>query len=210
MARRIASAARGAALYNHAMMEPLLAICAGIALAAASGFRVFVPMLALGIAARSGVINPSQGLDWVASIPAIVVFAVATVTEIAAYYIPWVDNALDTVMTPGSVVAGTLAAAAAMGDVDPAVKWTLAVIAGGGAAAAIQGGTVLTRALSSATTGGIGNPAVSTGEAAGSIVLSILAIVLPLLAAALVIVLIAWVVRLVVRWRRRQTRLLTQ
>jgi len=191
-------------------MEPLLAICAGIALAAASGFRVFVPMLALGIAARSGVINPSQGLDWVASIPAIVVFAVATVTEIAAYYIPWVDNALDTVMTPGSVVAGTLAAAAAMGDVDPAVKWTLAVIAGGGAAAAIQGGTVLTRALSSATTGGIGNPAVSTGEAAGSIVLSILAIVVPLLAAALVIVLIVWVFRLFVRRRRRQTHLLTQ
>ncbi|MDQ3440749.1 MAG: DUF4126 domain-containing protein [Planctomycetota bacterium] len=184
-------------------MEPLLAICAGIALAAASGFRVFVPMLALGIAARSGAINPSAGLEWVGTIPAIVVFGVATATEIAAYYIPWVDHALDTVTTPGSVFAGSLAAAAAMGDVDPAIKWTLAIVAGGGAAAVVQGGTVLTRVLSGATTGGIGNPVVSTGEAAGSIVLSILAIVVPLLAAALVIMLIAWVIRLFLRWRRQ-------
>ncbi len=184
-------------------MEPLLAICAGIALAAASGFRVFVPMLALGIAARSGAVNPSAGLEWVGTIPAIVVFGVATATEIAAYYIPWVDHALDTVTTPGSVIAGSLAAAAAMGDVDPAIKWTLAIVAGGGAAAVVQGGTVLTRVLSGATTGGIGNPVVSTGEAAGSIVLSILAIVVPLLAAALVIMLIAWVIRLFLRWRRQ-------
>lgn len=185
-------------------MEPLLAICAGIALAAASGFRVFVPMLALGIAARSGAIDPSAGLEWVGSIPAITVFGVATAAEIGAYYVPWVDNALDTITTPGSVVAGSLAAAAAMGDVDPAVKWTLAIVAGGGAAAIVQGGTVLTRALSSATTGGVGNPAVSTGEAAGSIFLSVLAIVVPLLAALLVIVLFVWVFRLFFRWRRRR------
>ena len=188
-------------------MEPLLALCAGIALAAASGFRVFVPMLALGIAARSDVINPSAGLEWVESIPALVVFGTATVAEIAAYYVPWVDHALDTVTTPGSVVAGSLAAAAAMGDfggVDPAIKWTLAIIGGGGAAAVVQGGTVLTRALSGMTTGGFGNPVVSTGEAAGSIVLSILAIVVPLLAAAVVILLIGWVIRLFVRWRRRR------
>ncbi len=184
-------------------MEPVFAICAGIALSAACGFRVFVPMLAMGIAARMNVINPSAGLEWVASIPAIAVFGAATICEIAAYYIPWVDNALDTITTPGSVVAGALAAAAAMGDVDPAIKWTLAVIAGGGAAAAIQGGTVITRALSSATTGGIGNPAVSTGEAAGSIVLSILAVVVPLIAAAIVLLLLACVVRLYLRWRRR-------
>jgi hypothetical protein len=187
-------------------MEPLLAICAGIALAAASGFRVFVPMLALGIAARSNLINPSAGLEWVESFPAMVVFGTATVAEIAAYYVPWVDNALDTVTTPGSVVAGSLAAAAAMGDVDPAIKWTLAIVAGGGAAAVVQGGTVLTRALSSATTGGVGNPAVSTGEAAGSILLSILAIVVPLIAAALVALLFVWVFRLALRWRNRRHR----
>src|SRR5688572_15388187 len=111
--------------------------------------------------------------------------------------------ALATVTRPGSVVAGSVAAAAAMGDIDPAIKWTLAIVAGGGAAAVVQGGTVLTRALSSATTGGVGNPAVSTGEAAGSIVLSILAIVLPLLAAALVILLFVWAFRLFFR-RRRQ------
>jgi hypothetical protein len=187
-----------------ALMEPLVAICAGIALSAACGFRVFVPMLALGIAARAGVFHPSAGLEWVQSIPALVVFGAATVTEIAAYYIPWVDHALDTITTPGSIVAGTLAAAAAMGDLDPAVKWSLAIVAGGGTAGIVQGGTVITRGLSGATTGGLGNPVVSTGEAAGSIVLSILAIVVPLIAAALVIMLLVWVVRLFLRWRRRR------
>jgi hypothetical protein len=185
-------------------MQPLLAICAGIALSAACGFRVFVPMLAMSIAVRSGTIDPSAGLEWIGSMPALLVFGAATVTEIAAYYVPWIDNALDTITTPGSVIAGTLATAAAMPDVDPAVKWTVAIIAGGGTAGVVQGGTVITRALSSATTGGVGNPAVSTGEAAGSIVLSILAIVVPLLAAALVIALLVWVVRTFARWRRRR------
>jgi hypothetical protein len=185
-------------------MQPLLAICAGIALSAACGFRVFVPMLAMSIAVRSGTIDPSAGLEWIGSMPALLVFGAATVTEIAAYYVPWIDNALDTITTPGSVIAGTLATAAAMPDVDPAVKWTVAIIAGGGTAGVVQGGTVITRALSSATTGGVGNPAVSTGEAAGSIVLSILAIVVPLLAAALVIALLVWVVWTFARWRRRR------
>jgi len=183
-------------------MDLLLPICAGVALAAACGFRVFVPMLALGIAARAGAIDPSAGLEWICSIPAITVFGVATLTEVAAYYIPWLDHALDTITTPGSVVAGTLAAAAAMGDLDPAVKWTLAFVAGGGTAGVVQGGTVVTRALSGATTGGFGNPAVSTAENAASIVLSILAIVAPLLAAALVLFLFAWILRLFFRRRR--------
>ena len=210
MLRANACSRGGAPHLQWFVMEPLLAVCAGIALAAASGFRVFVPMLALGIAARSDLINPSAGLEWVESMPALIVFGVATAAEIAAYYVPWVDNLLDTITTPGSVVAGSLAAAAAMGDVDPAVKWTLAIVAGGGAAAIVQGGTVLTRALSSATTGGIGNPAVSTGEAAGSIVLSILAILVPLVAAGLVILLFVWVFRMFFRRRRARREVAAQ
>ena len=185
-------------------MEMLLAACAGIALAAACGFRVFVPLLVMGIAAHSGKIDPAPGFDWVGSWPAMIMFGAATAAEIAAYYVPWIDNALDTITTPGSIVAGTVATAAMLPDIHPAIKWSAAIVAGGGAAGAVQLTTVLTRGLSSTTTGGVGNPAVSTGEAVGSIGLSILAVLLPLLAAALVIVLFVFVARRLSRWLRRR------
>ena len=185
-------------------MEILLAACAGIALSAACGFRVFVPLLVMGIAAHSGKIDPAPGFDWIGSWPAMICFGAATAAEIAAYYVPWIDNALDTITTPGSIVAGTVATAAVLPDIHPAIKWTAAIVAGGGAAGAVQLTTVLTRGLSTATTGGVGNPAVSTGEAAGSIALSVIAVLIPLLAAAIVVVLLVFVVRRLSRWLRRR------
>src|SRR5687768_595489 len=115
-------------------METLVAIAAGIALAAACGFRVFLPLLATAIAARAGYINPSGGFDWLDSNNALALFGAASVAEVAGYYIPWFDHALDTIASPAAVIAGTVAAAAAFGDVHPAMKWSAALIAGGGAA----------------------------------------------------------------------------
>lgn len=183
-------------------MDTLLAICAGIGLAAACGFRVFVPLLVASLAAREGYISPSASLTWIGSTPALLILLAATVAEVAAYYIPWVDNALDTVASPAAVIAGTLAAAAAFGNVDPAYKWALAIIAGGGAAALVQGSSVATRALTSVTTGGFGNSSVSTGEAVGAVVLAVIAILLPLLALVLVVGLCFLLVRFMLRLRR--------
>jgi hypothetical protein len=185
-------------------MDMLIAACAGIALAAACGFRVFVPLLVMGIAAHSGKIDPAPGFEWVGSWPAMICFGAATAAEIGAYYVPWIDNALDTITTPGSIIAGTIATAAMLPDIHPAIKWTAAIVGGGGAAGAVQLTTVLTRGLSSASTGGIGNPAVSTGEAAGATALSIVAVLIPLLAAVLVIILLVFVIRRLVRWARRR------
>ncbi len=184
-------------------MDTVFAICAGIALAAACGFRVFVPLLATSIAVHFGYLNPSPPMAWIGGVPAMVILGVATVVEILAYYIPWVDHALDTIASPAAVIAGTLVAAAAFGNIDPALKWSLALIAGGGAAAALQGGTVITRAASTATTGGLANPIVATIEAIAATTLAILAILLPIVA---ILLLAVFVVVLVKLWRRFRAR----
>ena len=189
-------------------MELLSAIAAGIALAAACGFRVFLPLMATALAARAGYIDPSNGFEWLDSNVALALFGTAAVAEVAGYYIPWFDHALDTIASPAAVIAGTVVAAAAFGDVHPALKWTSALVAGGGAAAVVQGGTVATRAVSGGTTGGLGNPVVATFELIASAVMSILAIVLPILALIVTVVLILVLFRVTRRFlraRRQQT-----
>ena len=186
-------------------MEIIVAIAAGIALAAACGFRVFLPLTAAAIAARTGYIHPSASFAWLGSNTAIALLGAATVMEILAYYIPWIDHVLDTIASPAAVVGGTVVAAAAFGDIHPAFKWTAALVAGGGAAATIQAGTVATRALSGVTTAGVGNPVVSTLEWIGSLLVSILAVLLPILALILVVVLLAFVARRLVRILRRRS-----
>ena len=167
-------------------MENLLSLAVGIGLAAACGFRVFVPLLLLSAAAFSGHLELSSGFSWIGTLPALVAFASATVIEIAAYYIPWVDNMLDTIAGPAAVVAGTVVTASALTDVDPFLKWSLAVIGGGGVAGIVSGATTVMRGASTITTGGLANPIFSTVEAVVSFAVAALAIVLPLVALAVV------------------------
>src|SRR5215468_1906577 len=129
-------------------MDTILGICIGIGLSAACGFRVFVPLLVMNIAALSGHLALAPGFEWIGSYPALIAFSVATCLEIAGYYIPWVDHLLDTIATPAAVVAGTLVTASLVTDVSPLVRWSLALIAGGGIAGMVQGTTVLARGAS--------------------------------------------------------------
>lgn len=167
-------------------MDTLLAIILGVSmsasLSAACGFRVFPPMLVMSIAAMAGRLDLADGWNWIASWPALIVFAVATATETCGYYVPWLDNVLDTIASPAAVVAGIVATAACVSGIDPLLKWSLAIIGGGGAAGLLQGSTVLLRGASTATTGGLGNPVVATSELIMSFVLPLLAIVVPILA----------------------------
>lgn len=184
-------------------MDPqsLLAVCLGIGLSAACGFRVFVPFLVMSLAARAGYLVLGDSFEWIAATPALVMFAVATLLEIGAYYIPWLDNALDTVATPTAAVAGVIVSAAVITGLDPALKWPLAVIAGGGIAGAMQAATVAARGVSVLSSGGATNPLVSTVEAGASVVLTALALVLPIVAAAMVVVVLAMLWRLLRRRR---------
>jgi hypothetical protein len=168
-------------------LDTLLSICLGIGLSAACGFRVFLPLLIMSIASLTGLITLSPSFEWIGTYPALVSFGTASILEISAYYIPWLDNILDTVATPTAFIAGTVVMASTVADMSPFIKWTLALIVGGGVAGSIQGFTSLTRITSSATTGGLGNPVLSTLEAGGSTVLSILSITLPILAGILVL-----------------------
>jgi hypothetical protein len=171
------------------MVDTVLSLLIGLGLAAACGFRVFVPLLIMSLASRAevGHLALSGHFAWIGSTPALIAFSVATVLEIAGYYIPWVDNLLDTVATPTAIVAGVLVTASSMtADVSPFLKWTLAVVAGGGTTAVFQGITSMARHVSSFTTGGLGNPGLATAEAGSSALLAVLAITLPVLAFVLV------------------------
>src|SRR5437879_4573201 len=169
-------------------METLLSICVGIGLSAACGFRVFVPLVVMSIASLSGHLALAHGFEWIGSYPALVAFAVATCVEVAGYYVPWLDNLLDTIATPAAIVAGTLVTASLVTDLSPFLKWTLAIIAGGGVAGMVQGTTILARGASSAGTGGLGNPLIATAELAGSSLLSLFALLAPLVAVGLLAV----------------------
>jgi hypothetical protein len=191
----------------RAMENPvdlLLPISLGVGLAAAAGFRVFLPLLAMGLGVRGGYMPITESFQWIATTPALIMLAVAAVVEIAAYYIPVFDNLLDGLATPTAVGAGIAMSYAVLGDMPPMLKWTLAIIAGGGAAAATQGATTVLRGTSTVTTAGLGNHALATTEIVAAVLMSVLAIVFPYVAlvAAIIFIVIAW--RFVLRWRRRQ------
>jgi len=188
-------------------MNEVMAIFAGIGLAAACGFRVFVPLFIASLAANTGVevnflgnFNVEALLGehhWLGSTPVTIMLGVATAVEIASYYVPWIDNALDTIATPLAIGAGTVVTGTMMPEFmgDGSVKWAIAMIAGGGTAGVVQGATVIARGTSSATTGGIGNPAVSTAELGGSVLTASLAVLVPIIAAILVCLLLFFVIR---------------
>lgn len=175
----------------------MLAASLGLALAAACGFRVFVPLFLLSLASHSGHVRLAGDLAVLASTPALVTLGVATVLEIGAYYIPLVDNLLDTVASPAAVIAGAAAMLAVTGDASasPYLTWALALVAGGGTAGAVQAGTVKVRAASAALTGGVANPVVSTSENAGAIGLAATALVFPALALVALLGAVWWLRR---------------
>lgn len=182
------------------MTDWAVALAAGVGLAAASGFRVFLPLFGVSVATRVGGFEPTAGFEWLASPVVMTALAAALAFEVGAYLVPWLDNALDTIATPLAVVAGTLLAALMLGDAPQALQWILAIVAGGGTAGAVQVGTVAARTTSLVTTGGLANPLVSLTEASLSGLFTLLALVVPLTGVALLLVVFLWLRR---RSRRR-------
>jgi len=185
-------------------VELVVSVALGVGLAAAVGFRIFLPLLVASIAAYTGHLELSQTFAWLGTLPALVMLGIAAIVEIGAYYIPGVDNVLDVIATPAAFAAGTVIAAAVMVDLPPMVKWATALIAGGGAAGLTQGVTAMLRAKSTALTGGLGNPVIATAEFGGALLVSLLAVLVPLAAIALVVVFCWLAVRFVRRALQRK------
>lgn len=183
-------------------MEMVSGICLGIGLSAACGFRVFLPLLLVSLAGLTGHLGLHAGFGWMATWPAVVLFASATVAETLGYFIPWFDHVLDTVAAPLAVVAGIALSASQFVDFDPMWRWTLAIIAGGGAAGLVKGITALVRTASTATTGGVANPIYAGLEFLASLATSLLALLIPLLLVAGLIALSFTAIW----WRRRRRR----
>lgn len=186
-------------------LETLLSISLGLGLAAACGFRVFVPLLVTSVANHAGHLEVTEGFSWIGTTPALVALAVATGLEIGAYYVPWLDNFLDTAATPAAVVAGAIVTGSVVTEMSPLMRWTLAVIAGGGVAGSVQVATSAVRGLSSLTTFGLANPGVATAEIGGATVLAVAAVLAPLVALGLVLVTI-FGVGATLRWARGRSR----
>src|SRR5918993_5532943 len=176
-------------------LESLVAVAVGIGLAAATGFRVFLPFLVAGLAARAGWLPLAHGFEWLASTGALVTMATASALEVAAYYVPGVDHALDLLASPASVVAGIVASASVMADIPPAILWPVAIIGGGGVAGLTKASSAVVRAKAGLTTAGLANPVVATGETAGAVGVAVAAIVIPIVCLVGVAALVLWLAR---------------
>ena len=185
-------------------MQYLVAAALGLGLAACSGFRVFVPLLAASVAHHVGWLPAAPGFAWLGSWPAMATLGMATVVEIAGYYVPVVDNFLDTLTTPASFIAGGLLMTSTLPHMDPAVRWTLGMLVGGGTAGLVQTGTALLRAGSTTATAGLANPLLATVENVVAVLGSLLALLLPLVAAGLALGLVVWLLTRLRRWRQRR------
>ncbi len=192
-------------------MNIVMALFLGIGLSAASGFRVFLPPLALSIAALNGVVPLSSDWQWLGTYPAVIVLGIAAIVEVLAYFIPFVSNFLDSIEIFLAPIGGMFLTASSLsmaGDFDPVFVWSLSIITGGATAEVVEVGTSLTRLVTTGATGGVGSPIVSLMEAISSIVLSILAITLPLLSVLLVTIILVYGIRRILRLisKRKQRR----
>ena len=173
--------------------ETIISIFLGIGLAASAGFRVFLPLFALSLAAYFNVWELNESWEWIGSLAAVITLGVAMLVEVFTYYIPFVDNLLDSIAVPLAAIAGTAVMVSTVADLSPVITWALAIIAGGGTAAAISGASSVTRLTSSTTTAGLANPVVSTIETGTSLVVSVLSIFIPMLGIVVVIIILIFI-----------------
>lgn len=183
------------------------ALLAGISLSAASGLRVFLPLLGIGLASHYGIVQLGDGFDWMSSEPVLIVVGVAALLEASAYYIPIVDNLLDTLASPAAMAGGTVIVSSLLPELNAPAQWASALLLGGGTAGIVQASTVVARGASTATTGGLANPILATVETGGSVLAVLLALLIPIAFGVLVIGLIVWLLaRLVIAWTKRSRK----
>ena len=157
----------------------------GIGLAAASGFRVFLPPFLLSVWFKLGLMDvdlEGSDFEFLSSDMSLIVMGSASLMEILAYKVPFLDNALDAVATPLAGLAGVTVVAITLQGTDPAIQWAFAIIAGGSTSIGIQSATVAGRGLSSVASLGVANPILSMVEDIFSLLIVLIALLAPFLA----------------------------
>ena len=183
-------------------IETIISVCLGVGLAASVGFRVFLSLFALSLASYFSVWELNESWQWIGGLTALITLGVATLVEIFAYYIPYVDNLLDSISVPLAAFAGTVVMLSTVIDLSPVITWALAIIAGGGTASAISGSSGATRLASTASTGGLANPIVSTIETGTAVTMSLVSIFFPMLSIILVVLILFIIFKVFKKFKR--------
>lgn len=165
-------------------METILAICIGLALSATVGFRIFTPLLVTGIFTKVDWITLSEGFDWIGSTPALIAFGAATLIEVAVNYIPAIGSFMKVLATPLAAIAGVLLTASFVGDMNPLLEWSIAIIGGGGVATASHTAVTAVKGFSEAS---FLSPIIAVVEDVTATVVPIAIFLLPFLAIVFVI-----------------------
>ncbi len=183
----------------------LYSVFLGLALAASTGLNTFLPLLMLAAAAHFGFVDTKSVLNgqfnWIASTGALTALGLAALAEIVGDKVPIVDHALDTVGTVARPAVGAFAAASVWHG-DPAMTAIAGIVMGAPIAFGFHAAKAGTRAASTTTTFGLGNPILSTLEDFAAIGLTTIGLKVPWLVpiALLVIAFILW--RLVLKARK--------
>tara|TARA_B100000674_G_scaffold252660_1_gene208377 strand:- start:509 stop:1087 length:579 start_codon:yes stop_codon:yes gene_type:complete len=162
------------------VFEYLIILSSAFVLASACGFRVFVPPMLISLIYKLGIIELNETWNWLRNPWVFSILAIATLIEVFAYYLPWLDHLLDVFSTPSAIAAGTLLSAISLEGVNPSLQWFLAVVGGGSSAAIIQASSVSIRLASSLSSAGFGNLLISSIELFFAISIVLIVIFFPI------------------------------
>jgi hypothetical protein len=177
-------------------------VFAAFGLSGAAGLNAWLPLFASALLDRLDVVELAAPFDQLSSTTGLVLLAVLTAADFVGDKIPLVDHMLHLLGTVVAPVSGTILFTGQTG-LETDLPTLAAVVLGAVTAGTIHAGRSSVRPVSTATTGGLGNPVLSLGEDVGSLALVVIAFVLPLLALLLVIALAVGFFSLGRRVRRR-------
>ena len=170
-------------------MGEIQSVFSAFGLSASAGLNAYIPLLVIALSARffPQYITLSEPFDLIASTPAIVVLVVLLIIEVLADKVPAIDHLNDIIGMFVRPVAGAVLFAASTQTVT-FLNPTVALILGFFVAGATHGVKATTRPMITASTGGVGNPVVSTLEDIAALVTTLVALLAPLLIALAMIV----------------------
>lgn len=167
-------------------------------LASAAGFNAFVPLLSVGLLARyTDLVRLAEPFDILTQPWMLGVLAALALIDFIADKVPALDHLWHGLGALVSPAAGAVLFASqqnVLSDLHPAVAALAGLVVAGG----FHGGRAAARPISTAATGGLGNPVLSLLEDVLSAILTAAALLLPLLAFGLgiglliLLILAAW------------------